>query len=112
MPASRAVRTSVRTSSSVLSWMRMSPSTTFGTSMSVPGRVKVFTGSSSGWAPDARAGAGAAGAAPAGSGGRQARDLVGGEDEVGGAGGVPDALGARGAGDGDDDGRERELPRE
>ena len=43
MPASRAVRTSSFTSSSVFSGMRISPRMTFGATMSVFGRVNVFT---------------------------------------------------------------------
>src|SRR3954453_6663020 len=42
MPASRAVFTSLRTASSVMFSMRIRPRTTLGTTMSVPGRMKVF----------------------------------------------------------------------
>src|SRR5680860_27876 len=42
IPASRAVPTNVRTSSSVLSWMRISPSTTFDAGTSMPGMLYVF----------------------------------------------------------------------
>src|SRR5687768_8487916 len=99
MPASRAVLTSSRTSSSVFSWMRMRPRTTFGTVRSVPGRVKVFTGIFS-------CGSEVGG----GSGGGEPRHLVGGELELGRRRGVGDAGGPRRPGDRYDDVRQRQLP--
>src|SRR6478752_8331488 len=48
MPASRAVRMSVRTASSSRSWMRMRPSTTLGAGRSTPVSSMVFMGPLSG----------------------------------------------------------------
>ena len=101
MPASRAGLTSSRIWSSVFSAMRMSPSTTFGATISVPGRVKVFMmllmiG---------------VGQAACESSARTASSSAVRESSAA-AHGVLDALRPRGARDRDDDGRERELPRE
>src|SRR5688500_12613420 len=103
MPASRAASRSARTSSSVLSAMRMRPSTTLGATISVPGMVMVFMvllreGRSH--ERGASRGLGELG---------EAGELGVGQRELGRSHRVLDAGGSRGAGNGNDDGCEREL---